>query len=240
VELALTLPVFVSYHLGVVFLRVKNASDLVTGPLLALAHGSRATYLGMTLSIGIVFTGIFALLGRGHAFRLGKFIQIAVEGAVYAIVMRFGAEFVVGRLPVVVGAPGSRGAVPRALGSDPVMGVVMSLGAGFYEELAFRVILFGFGAKVLVSLLAHERWILVDQGPRLTMKAVFITLVWALVAASAFSGVHYVGELSDRFELSSFTFRFLLGIVLTLIFSLRGFAAAVWTHTLYDAWVLVL
>src|SRR5580692_7188006 len=100
VDLALTLPIFVGYHLGVVFLRVKNASDPITGPLLSLANGSRTTYLGMTFSVGVVFAGVFALLGRGQAFRLGKFIQIAAEGAVYALVMRLGADFVVGRLPM--------------------------------------------------------------------------------------------------------------------------------------------
>src|ERR1700685_3309797 len=80
VDLALTLPLFLGYHLGVVFLKVKNASDLVTGPLLALANGQRANYLGLTLAVGVLFAGIFALLGRGHAFRASKFVQIALEG----------------------------------------------------------------------------------------------------------------------------------------------------------------
>jgi hypothetical protein len=64
--------------------------------------------------------------------------------------------------------------------------------------------------------------------------------VWALVSAAIFSGVHYVGALGDTFAVGSFVFRFVLGLALTLIYVLRGFAAAVWTHALYDAWVLVL
>ena len=40
-------------------------------------------------------------------------------------------------------------------------------------------------------------------------------------------------------ELVSFTFRAVLGLILTLIYVARGFAAAVWTHALYDVWVLV-
>ena len=45
--------------------------------------------------------------------------------------------------------------------------------------------------------------------------------------------------MSDKFALASFTFRALLGLILTIIYVTRGFAAAVWTHALYDVWVLV-
>jgi hypothetical protein len=232
VDLALTLPVFIGYHVGVVFLKIKNASDIVTGPLLALANGSRFNYIGMTLAIGVLFAGIFGLLGRGHAFRTAKFIQIFVEGALYAVAMRLGASFIVGKLPVVAG-----GGVASA---DPLTGLVMSLGAGFYEEVAFRVVLFGLGAKLLVLVFAKERMTLVADGPRLTFRAFVIITCWALAAAAIFSGVHYVGALGDTFALGSFVFRMVLGLALTLIFVTRGFAAAVWTHALYDAWVLVL
>lgn len=229
VDLALTLPIFLGYHLGVVFLKVKNASDLVTGPLLELANGHRENYLGITVAVGVFFAGIFALLGRGHAFRLTKFVQIAVEGGVYAVAMRIGADYLVGRLSIGASVAG-----------DPLSGVVMSMGAGFYEELAFRVILFGLGAKVLVWLVAREAINLVERTPRLTAKAILIVGGWGIFAAAIFSGVHYVGPFGDKFELGSFAFRLLLGLALTLIFGTRGFAAAVWAHALYDVWVLVL
>jgi hypothetical protein len=240
VDLALTLPVFIGYHVGVVFLKIKNASDIVTGPLLALANGSRANYIGMTLAIGALFAGIFALLGRGHAFRTGKFVQIIVEGAIYAVVMRLGASFIVGKLTMLAGRIPPGPPQGSSAGSDPITGLVMSLGAGFYEEIAFRAVLFGLGAKVLVLLFAKQRMNLVDEGPRLTFGAFVVMAVWALVAAAVFSGVHYLGALGDSFAVGSFVFRWVLGLALTLIFVTRGFAAAVWTHALYDAWVLVL
>jgi len=234
VDLALTLPVFLGYHIGVVFLKIKNASDIITGPLLQLANGNRVNYIGLTLAIGVVFAGIFALLGRGHAFRTGKFVQIIVEGAVYAVAMRLGASFIVGKLTL------STAGGPPLAGSDPLTGLVMSLGAGFYEEIAFRVVLFGLGAKLLVLLFTRERMNLVADGPRLTVRAFAVVAFWALAAAAVFSGVHYVGELGDTFAVGSFLFRLVLGLALTTIFAARGFAAAVWTHALYDAWVLVL
>jgi hypothetical protein len=244
VDLALTLPVFLAYQLGVVFLKVKNASDPVTGPLLQLSNGNREAYLGLTVAIGVLFAAVFAIAGRGHAFRIEKFVQIALEGLVYAVGMRFAASYVVGKLAIA--AASTAGATVAAAGHmDLMTGVVMSMGAGFYEELAFRVVLFGLGAKALVWLFARQQQQqqhlgLVEGSSRLSLRAVLLMLAWSLVAAAVFSGVHYIGAIRDPFELSSFIFRLVLGLALTLIFVTRGFAAAVWAHALYDVWVMVL
>jgi hypothetical protein len=231
VDLALTLPVFLGYQLGVVFLHVRNASDLVTSRLLALAHGDRIAYLALTAGIGTAMLALFAVLGRGQALRLGKVVQTAAEGAVYAVLMGLGTSWVVGRL---FAGPSAR------LATDPFSGLVMSLGAGFYEELAFRAVLFGVGAKVLVWVITRQRVALVGGSPPLRADAIAIMALWALVAAAAFSAMHYVGPLGDPFDLRSFVARAVLGMALTLVYATRGFAAAVWTHALYDVWVLVL
>src|SRR5262245_41249685 len=89
-DLALTLPIFLGYHAGCVFLDVKNASDVVTGLIMRAAEGSIGVYLLITAAIGVVFTGTFAWLGRGQAFQPKKLAQIMLEGALYALLMRFG------------------------------------------------------------------------------------------------------------------------------------------------------
>ncbi|MDB4943762.1 MAG: amino terminal protease family [Labilithrix sp.] len=229
VDLGLTLPIFLVYQVAVVFLGVQNATDMVTGQLLRLSDGDRTTYLAATLAIGVLFAGCFALLGRGQAFRPSKFFQIAVEGVVYAVLMRIAAGYAVGT--VFAGGIKDEGRF---------VGFIMSLGAGFYEELAFRVVLFGLGAKILVWLFAHQKVDLTGtKAGGFSLRTVGIMVGWALVCAFVFSGVHYIGPMADAFQLPSFTFRFVLGLALTLIFATRGFAAAVWTHALYDVWVLV-
>ena len=247
-ELALTLPVFLVYQLGVVFLRVRNAADVVTAQLLAAAHGDRTTYLEITLGAGALLFVVFAVLGRGQVLRGRKLVQIVVEGAAYATAMGSATSWVVGRIfagaPGLAGAAGSQGAAgspgsPGAHALDPFTALVMSLGAGFYEELAFRVVLFGFGAKILVWLFARQTVSLVGTAPPLGVRAVLVMLVWSLACAAVFSGMHYVGALGDTFDARSFVARAVLGLALTLVYSMRGFAAAVWTHALYDAWVLV-
>ncbi|MGH7294402.1 MAG: CPBP family glutamic-type intramembrane protease [Polyangiaceae bacterium] len=232
-ELALVLPVFVVYQLGVVFLNVRNATDLVTSRLLELAGGDRLLYLGLTASIGVLLSAVFAVLGRGQALRPRKILQIVIEGAAYAIAMSAVTSWIVGKL--FAGPTASAMAT-----ASPFTGLVMSLGAGFYEELAFRAILFGLGAKVLVWIFAKQRVGLVDGAPKLSAKAIAIMAVWAVACAAAFSGMHYVGALGEPFQLKSFVARAVLGLSLTLVYSMRGFAAAVWTHALYDVWVLVL
>lgn len=229
VDLGLTLPVFLIYHLAVVFLGVQNAADPLTGLLLRVSEGNKAVYLVFTAAIGVVFAGAFAALGRGQAFRPAKFAQIAVEGVLYAVGMRVLAAYAVGRL--FAGSIKDEG---------PLVGFVMSLGAGFYEELAFRVLLFGVGAKILVWVFAGERVVLTGtQKVGATLKAWLVMLLWAVGASVLFSGVHYVGSMADDFQLGSFAFRALLGLALTFIYVTRGFAAAVWTHAVYDVWVLV-
>jgi hypothetical protein len=229
-ELALTLPVFLIYQLGVVFLNVRNATDLVTGQILALAHGDRMTYLELTSGVGLALMFVFALVGRGQAFRPSKIVQIVIEGAAYAIAMGTATSWIVGKM--------FAGPAPATIGG-PLSGVVMALGAGFYEELAFRVVLFGLGAKLLAWLFVRERVDLVGGNPGLGLGAILIMVVWAFASAAIFSGMHYLGPLGDHFDERTFVARAVLGLALTLVYASRGFAAAVWTHALYDVWVLV-
>jgi hypothetical protein len=217
-DLALTLPVFVGYHLGVVFLPVRNAADIVTRELTRLAENSIWQYIGLTLGIGAAFAGVLLMLGRGHTLHRSRFLFVAVEGIVYAIAMRLAGQYVVGQLALVGGVPEGR-----------FSAVVMSLGAGFYEEIAFRVVLFGLGLRLILGLI----------GSLSHVKRTLIALAWALTIALVFSGWHYVGDLGDPFELRSFVFRAVCGLVFTAIYAFRGFAPAVWTHTIYDAWILL-
>ena len=219
VDLILTLPIFLAYHLGVVFLPVRNAADVVTSELIVLAKDNLLAYAGLTLLIGGAFVGVLLLLGKRNALEWERFAFLAFEAAAYAIAMRLVAGWVVGKL-----------ALAQAQLTGGFTGLVMSAGAGFYEEIAFRVVLYGLGTRLILMLFPA-----VDPiRPRL------IKLGWAVAAAAAFSGWHYVGALGEPFELRSFVFRFVCGFVFTVIYEFRGFAPAVWTHALYDVWVLVL
>lgn len=116
------------------------------------------------------------------------------------------------RTPLAIG-PNPLGALP--LGTQ----LVVSLGAGIYEELLFRVLL----VSGLVALGTAIGW----SRP---------LAVGAAVVASAvvFSAFHYVGPYGDTLALPSFTFRFIAGIMLSGLYVARGFGITAWTHALYD------
>src|SRR5882724_3726578 len=172
-DLALTLPVFLGYHLGVVFLPVRNAADVVTRELTSLAENSLLAYAALTLGIGAVFVGVLMMLGRAHTLRASRFVFVGLEGVLYAIAMRLAGQYVVSRL-ALLGAPAPGGHFSS---------LVMSLGAGFYEEIAFRVGLFGLGLRLILSLF----------GSLVPLKRALICVAWAIVTALVFSGWHYVG-----------------------------------------------
>jgi len=242
IDLALTLPIFLAYHAGVVFLKIQNATDVVTPELVALSEGNRGVYLLITAAIGTVFAGIFAWLGRGQAFRTSKFLQVIAEGALYAVLMRLAGSYAVSKLfaASIAALPGPAAAGSALADNGRLAGAITSMGAGFYEELTFRVVLFGLGGKLLVSLFARQEFQAVRTGgPRLSLRAAVILFVWMLAAAAIFSGVHYTGALGDKFLWTSFIYRMVIGVVLTLIYLTRGFSTAVWAHALYDIWVLV-
>lgn len=217
-DLALTLPIFVIYHLGVIFLPVRNAADPVTSELRALAKHSIFTYAALTLAIGAAFVAVLFTLGRKQSLEPKRFLLVGFEGALYAVLMRLAGSYVVGSLRLGGGSDGE----------DSVFAsLVMALGAGFYEEVVFRVGIFGVGALILRKMF----------GPG--AKSFLLIACWGVVEALVFSAWHYTGALGDNFELSSFVFRAVCGLVLTAIFAFRGFAPAVWTHALYDVWVMV-
>jgi len=103
--------------------------------------------------------------------------------------------------------------------------LMLSLGAGIYEELLFRVVLVGllaWGARRLL-------------GWRPLVAGIAATVLGALI----FSAFHYIGPFGDRFEVYSFVFRTIAGLFFSGLYLLRGFGITAWTHALYDVFLLL-
>tara|TARA_R100000005_G_C4927909_1_gene158203 strand:- start:418 stop:816 length:399 start_codon:yes stop_codon:yes gene_type:complete len=113
--------------------------------------------------------------------------------------------------------------------SDPIETLTMmqklalSLGAGLYEELFFRVILVTAFILVFTKILG-KKWAGVTAA--------------VVLSALLFSAVHYIGDMGDAFTMGSFLYRFLFGLILNGIYVWRGFGVAAWTHAIYDIMVI--
>ena len=240
--IVLVLPLFVIYQLGVLTTNgVQNGVDFVTSFLLhRLFEGNTLYYIlfNITLLAGLV--GLVLFLRTRQAFHPRIYWAVILESTLYGILLGWGVSTLLAKV----------GVAPTAASDAPIMGpmdnFILSLGAGLYEELVFRLILLGgsvwIGRKVLLALRGKPA---TDEGeeqaPSLSLWQNIALVGGAVVVTSLlFSGVHYVGSLADTFTLHSFSFRFLAGVFFAVLYYSRGFAVAVYTHAIYDVMVLVL
>ncbi len=101
--------------------------------------------------------------------------------------------------------------------------LVGALGAGLFEEAVFRL------ALVSLLALAFSRACLAFAVPRMFGVVAAVT-----ISAIVFAWFHHVGPRGDPFELPVFAFRLIAGMVLGVIFVIRGFAVVVYAHAAYD------
>jgi hypothetical protein len=102
--------------------------------------------------------------------------------------------------------------------------VILSLGAGVYEELVFRLIL----CTALAILLRN----LAGLSSQLSM------LLLVVLSATLFSAYHYLGN--EAFHWRIFVFRMLAGVYLAILFLSRGFGITAGSHIAYDISIAII
>jgi membrane protease YdiL (CAAX protease family) len=109
---------------------------------------------------------------------------------------------------------------PLEGGSPAWLPFLMSVGAGVWEELVFRLALLGGLTLLLVRVLKLD--LTVATGAAVIASA----LVFALY--------HHLGEMGEPLVAPRFAFRFLAGTILGVLFATRGLAVVVYMHVFYD------
>jgi hypothetical protein len=199
---------------------VRNGADVILTGLFTALLGPRGPLVFMALVIG----GALVLIWRdrrGGPLRAGTFLLMLGESVVLALL--FG--LVVGAATMrLVGPLRALAAGGGAMDGSALARLTLSLGAGLYEELLFRV--------VLVALLSNGLRLL---GVSQLVAGAFAIVVGALL----FSAFHYVGPFGEPLRLESFVFRALAGLGFSALYLTRGFGITAWTHALYDVAVLL-
>jgi hypothetical protein len=207
VSLVFILPFMVIYEMGVVLGGVKNGADAWIRQFFDLLGFSQ--HLVLPLFTICLLLAWHYLTHEPWRFSLGVLSPMAAECLLLAICLQVGLVFQRSLL-LTVAAAAEPGIIAKMVGY---------LGAGIYEELLFRLILF---SAVL--------WIIRRFWPKQIPSMVLAMLVSSLIFATA----HYVGPAGDTFQGFSFLFRFVAGVFFAILFVYRGFGIAAGAHATYD------
>lgn len=202
---------------------VRNGADVLLKSLFVWLGGRDGI---------VVFDVVLAAVGAtliwrdrragGAPLRWRVFALMFGEAVVLAVAFGFVASILTA---LVLEGPSALLVGGRAAFDVPTQ-LMVSLGAGIYEELLFRVLL------VSGLVLAGRRVF----GWSLTWSNIFAVVVGALI----FSAFHYIGPYGDPLQLPSFVFRAVAGLLFSGLYVLRGYGITAWTHSLYDIFLTLL
>lgn len=223
------LPLLIVYEALAAFLatpgkgEIRNGADAMLRGAFTMIAGPRGS---------AIFIGLVCLIGIGLVVRDLRKSRDGLKPRIFLLMLAESAALAAG-FGLVIGVTTAKllGSL-HALSVTPLTDMswtarlMLSLGAGLYEELFFRVLL-------VTGLAAGARAVL-GFGTRAA------GILAAVVGAFIFSAFHYIGPYGDPLELQSFTFRMLSGLAFSGLYLLRGFGIAAWTHALYDSFLLLL
>lgn len=102
--------------------------------------------------------------------------------------------------------------------------IILSVGAGIYEELVFRLMALTLLHLLLIDLFA--------------IRKPLAYLLMVVISSVAFSGYHYLS--AEPFVWQTFVFRTVAGLYFGAIFVFRGFGITAGSHAAYDVLIVLL
>ena len=213
----ITLPIFLLYELGLLLMRgtefsyIKNGADVLIEDMIATL-GFDIFYISSSIFLLAFFIIAYYQKKNYDSFTIYKsYLSIMLfESFVYALLL----FLLLGNMSLYL---------MDISFEDIKFNIILSLGAGIYEELIFRVfsifILYKFISFIFKSM-RH-----------------FSTQFSALLLSSIlFSLFHFMG--TESFSQEAFTIRFIAGILLGILYINRGFGITAITHSFYDIFVI--
>jgi hypothetical protein len=216
------LPLLIAYEIGVIWVGGTQPEALRNGADTWLRWGLEAFGLHQLYTAPVLIVAIFLVAAwltwddrpddvAGVCFGMG------IESVLFALVL-WGLSHGLGPFLEAF----QRQLIVASVPADGPAQVVTFVGAGIYEEVLFRLLLY----SGLVALLR-----LLGSPGLLAMTAA------ALVSATLFSAAHHLGPYGAPFEDGVFVFRALAGLYFAALYQLRGFGIAVGAHVCYDVLV---
>ena len=213
------LPLLVIYEILIVLSQsrywgIRNAADVWIRTFL-MAFDLQAQHLTFVLiGISLALIPIAKSRARGIKLKANYFALMFAECLAFSLVLGVLLQSI-----LRIGGLSSGGH-----GIGLMQNLALSIGAGLFEEIIFRVILLNLLFLLLSPLLK---------------KKVVAAVVSVLLASFLFSLSHYIGTMADSWQLYSFMFRWAAGLLFTILYFVRGFGITAYTHAFYDIWVLI-
>ena len=234
-SLVLIFPLFLFYQLAVVELPdVGNGADLISGLIARLSRSAGVNRLVLDLALLVLFLLALLVMRKRQQFDTRLFVPVVIESAIYALLMGSVITYVMNLLgisPQLAIHALANALIPFAATTAETVKqagvlsrIAMSLGAGVNEELVFRLAMIP-----PLTWLLHEA-MSIRRGISLALAFVISSLL--------FSAAHHVIG-GEPWHLAPFVYRFFCGIIFALLFQFRGLAVAVYTHALYDVYVML-
>lgn len=220
--LIVLLPLLIAYECGVLIIGGAKAETLRNGAdawmRWALQSFGLSHLVVAPLMIAIVFA-VWSYLRRSDRPEglLTICTGMSLECFLFALIL-WGLSHAFAPFLEVVGVP-----LGISIEIDPlVTRIITFVGAGIYEEILFRLILFS-GLAWLLQLSAMPRWGAITAA--------------AVVSSLLFAAAHHVGPLGEKMDSYVFLFRMMAGVYFAVLFQFRGFGIAAGAHACYDVLV---
>lgn len=210
-NLFLILPLLIVYEIGIRVskLDLRNAAEVILKDFYWLMGADYVRYFHWILALIIIFC--FLRTASVERPFVTIFFAILLESLLLAMLLGPLLSYLIGGFLLQYDLTSV-----TAFSSS----VLLSVGAGVYEEIVFRFLLLG----GLFALCRHA-----FQFP--FWLAATIAL---LVSSVLFSVYHHIGPFAQAITAPVFVFRFVAGMALGLVFMFRGFGVAVYLHAFYD------
>jgi hypothetical protein len=212
----ITLPIFLIYELGIFWMRniefnyIQNGADVLIEQII-LKLGFDVIYVSSIIFLFILLIIIYYQKRHFNSLSISRsYLGVMfLESMVYASIL----FFLMGNLYLM-----------DVSTNDIYCNIILSLGAGIYEELIFRVLSIYISYQSIKFLFRLGKF-----------SANFYAVI---LSAILFSLFHFIG--AESFNQEAFAIRFIAGIFLASLYVQRGFGITAITHSFYDIFVIFL
>jgi membrane protease YdiL (CAAX protease family) len=221
-------PLLLAYEVGVVYLGGESSPTLRNGADAWLRDGLATVGLHHPIAAPLFVVSLLTIWFMRQRDTMPEDVPnlclgMAIESVAGALVLWGLSRLyspVLDKLGLTLSVPQSNEAPVM---STAVFGQVITyVGAGIYEEVIFRLALFGILSSVLTT----------AQIPKRTA-----ILLAAVTSAVLFAIAHHIGAHGEPVDGFNFLFRVLAGLYFTALYQFRGFGIAVGAHACYDVLV---